>query len=123
MRSRGGYVETLMDIFPNIGLDPRRFCSSKSPLPIALLILFQSPRVNIILDPNFTVVQNRRKLFDNYAKEHSFNPLVEQNWYAVDMKDLLNAKVCYIYYLSNYLLSIIYLRRFLFFSYIIIFCY
>eukprot|EP00026_Physarum_polycephalum_P000662 Phypoly_transcript_00663.p1 GENE.Phypoly_transcript_00663~~Phypoly_transcript_00663.p1 ORF type:complete len:1097 (+),score=133.55 Phypoly_transcript_00663:927-4217(+) len=70
LRSRGGYIETLLSVFPDIGLDPRKFQK----------------------DLFFSVVQNRREFFDNYAKDHNFDPLIEGNWYSVDMRDLMNTK-------------------------------
>eukprot|EP00026_Physarum_polycephalum_P003234 Phypoly_transcript_03244.p1 GENE.Phypoly_transcript_03244~~Phypoly_transcript_03244.p1 ORF type:complete len:742 (+),score=88.29 Phypoly_transcript_03244:221-2446(+) len=53
--------KALMDLFPNIGLDIYRF---RGPLS------FWS-------DP-----ANRRKFFENYAKENNFDPLQPHAWYA-----------------------------------------
>eukprot|EP00026_Physarum_polycephalum_P000389 Phypoly_transcript_00389.p1 GENE.Phypoly_transcript_00389~~Phypoly_transcript_00389.p1 ORF type:complete len:1231 (+),score=194.32 Phypoly_transcript_00389:52-3744(+) len=81
MRARGvhgvlahysGIVRALMDIFPEIGLDESKF-----------------PHV-----PNrhWLELGNRRKVFENFAKENRFDPLVPNNWYKVPKETLLAKK-------------------------------
>lgn len=38
-------------------------------------------------------VQNCRTFFDEYAREHSFDPLDPENWYSMNLKQLLEKHV------------------------------
>lgn len=48
----------------------------------------------ITIAPHYMNVQNRRKFFDQYAKEQGFDPLIVENWYATNLQKLLSKKVC-----------------------------
>jgi hypothetical protein len=37
---------------------------------------------------DWSEISNQRKFFDNFAKEHGFDPLVPENWYDVERKDI-----------------------------------
>jgi hypothetical protein len=38
-------------------------------------------------------VENQRKLFENYARDNEFNPLIPDNWYSQPKEKILNYKV------------------------------
>eukprot|EP00026_Physarum_polycephalum_P003272 Phypoly_transcript_03282.p1 GENE.Phypoly_transcript_03282~~Phypoly_transcript_03282.p1 ORF type:complete len:817 (+),score=97.02 Phypoly_transcript_03282:362-2452(+) len=59
-----GYVDALIQIFPEIGLEEHKFPS-------------------YALAKHWKKVSNRREMFDNMAKTGSFDPLVPSNWYFI----------------------------------------
>lgn len=48
-------------------------------------------------------VAKRRKFFENYAKEHSFDALNPEHWYSHSRDSLLSTKVFIIYKFSIYI--------------------
>eukprot|EP00026_Physarum_polycephalum_P002139 Phypoly_transcript_02143.p1 GENE.Phypoly_transcript_02143~~Phypoly_transcript_02143.p1 ORF type:complete len:817 (+),score=78.77 Phypoly_transcript_02143:221-2671(+) len=56
----GSFVEALLHLYPQIGLDRSAFFGTKSV----------------------------RKFFDEFARENGFDPLVAQNWYQVSTSDI-----------------------------------
>jgi hypothetical protein len=42
----------------------------------------------------------KRKFFEDYAKEHGFDPLVAENWYIQPRERILSTKVCSLFNLS-----------------------
>eukprot|EP00026_Physarum_polycephalum_P003660 Phypoly_transcript_03673.p1 GENE.Phypoly_transcript_03673~~Phypoly_transcript_03673.p1 ORF type:complete len:675 (+),score=95.36 Phypoly_transcript_03673:213-2237(+) len=59
----GGYPNVLISLFPEIGLDERKF-------PVV-------PR------GYWSLVRNRKNFFDEFAFRHNFNPLIPSNWYSL----------------------------------------
>jgi hypothetical protein len=55
--------------------------------------------------------QNRRKFFENYAKNHGFDALIPENWYSVTARSVLSILVFSFYFLSQLLNLFIYLGR------------
>lgn len=41
-----------------------------------------------IRNNNWTDESNHKRVFDEYAKSHGFDPLVASNWYEIEVKDL-----------------------------------
>eukprot|EP00026_Physarum_polycephalum_P002735 Phypoly_transcript_02743.p1 GENE.Phypoly_transcript_02743~~Phypoly_transcript_02743.p1 ORF type:complete len:836 (+),score=105.65 Phypoly_transcript_02743:77-2584(+) len=66
-----GLSDALMDIFPEIGLEPSHF-----PTP----------------DMWYDDLKNRRKFFEEYAKGNQFDPLDPMNWYSQSRKNILAKK-------------------------------
>jgi len=59
----GGVVaKALQDLFPEIGLNPM-----------------------MLLRKRWTDAQNRRKFFEEFAREHGFDPLNAEHWYSQDL--------------------------------------
>lgn len=51
--------------------------------------------------------ENRRSLFEKYAEENEFDPLIPENWYSQPRNKILAYKVYYhYYYIFIYLLMI-----------------
>ena len=48
---------------------------------------------NVIAEVLWKESSNRRKFFENYAKDQRFDPLVPQNWYNQSKHSLMVAKV------------------------------
>jgi len=67
----GSHVRALMDLYPELNFCRHRFQGVKG---------------------NWVEVKNRRKFFDDYAKEKCFNPLIALNWYSVKYSDLIRKK-------------------------------
>eukprot|EP00026_Physarum_polycephalum_P001762 Phypoly_transcript_01764.p1 GENE.Phypoly_transcript_01764~~Phypoly_transcript_01764.p1 ORF type:complete len:946 (-),score=154.63 Phypoly_transcript_01764:299-3136(-) len=69
---RGGYIPAIVAAYPDIGLELMKF-----------------PRVtdNYWKDP-----KNRRQFFDEYARDHNFDPLEAGNWYSVLYEELVQYK-------------------------------
>jgi len=82
---RHGYVQTLMSLFPSIGLDEKKFVQ--------------------VSRAYFTDVKTRKSYFDAFAKKKGFDPLVADNWYKTQAKDLHKSKtrtVIHRYYHGNF---------------------
>lgn len=83
-------VKALIDLFPNIGLDHSKFGNIQS------MFSFNTP-INDVTDLNmaefWATTENRRKLFENYAKEQGFDPLIPKNWHNININSLLTVKV------------------------------
>eukprot|EP00026_Physarum_polycephalum_P001044 Phypoly_transcript_01045.p1 GENE.Phypoly_transcript_01045~~Phypoly_transcript_01045.p1 ORF type:complete len:1215 (-),score=190.78 Phypoly_transcript_01045:36-3680(-) len=67
-----GYVAALMDLFPNIGLNPAKF--KKAP------------------QGYWEDEKNRRLMFCDIAHQQNFDPLLPNNWYSVTYSSLRNIK-------------------------------
>lgn len=50
---------------------------------------------NVKLENHWHDIINRRKYFEQYARSKGFDPLVPDNWYAVQVIDLLRHKVSF----------------------------
>eukprot|EP00026_Physarum_polycephalum_P002991 Phypoly_transcript_03000.p1 GENE.Phypoly_transcript_03000~~Phypoly_transcript_03000.p1 ORF type:complete len:301 (-),score=32.11 Phypoly_transcript_03000:189-1091(-) len=59
----------LMDLFPDIGLDAKKFRS---------------------YEDRWKRVKNRRKFFETYAQEHGFSPLCPEDWHSHSFSDFLD---------------------------------
>jgi hypothetical protein len=87
----------------------RLYIVSTSTLP-----LFIHPINTFFLAP-WRVIGNRRKFFENFAKEHGFDPLVPENWYLRSRKQIANYKVLFIFIFI--LILFIYFREYFLISY------
>jgi hypothetical protein len=75
-----------MDLFPEIGLEKLKLltqCTSSCLSP--LLILKQ-----IATRYNF---ENRKKFFEDYAKQNGFDPYNPVNWYTQPRENIMSVKV------------------------------
>jgi hypothetical protein len=92
----GGYINALLQIYHDIGLDPKKFSlPSIFSHPIFPFLLFSfSPSLIILLGEYWNEKENRKAFFDEFAKKHSFNSLLPHNWYTVSPKLIKSAKVC-----------------------------
>jgi hypothetical protein len=107
-QQKGSVSKTLMEVYPDIGLDERKFgtmtrilfspslplslsspSSSLPPLPFSSLYL--PLKVNI--EGYWHDPKNKRKFFDNVAAKQGFNPLNPENWYSLEYSAILNEKV------------------------------
>lgn len=69
---RASFAKTLLDAFPEIGLDETKLPTGK-----------------FIRDITF-----RRSLLESFAKRSGFDPLVAQNWYSLSFNAFNSAMVC-----------------------------
>jgi hypothetical protein len=79
-------AKALLDIFPEIGMDKAKIhaqCMSCAGVWCIFLLSNADSRHNISI---------KRKFFENYAKDHGFDPLMAANWYTHAPK-LLDTKV------------------------------
>ena len=95
--------KALVDLFPNIGLDAsklRDVCKCflspfflpppPTPFSTSLLISFAEININIA---SWNSPFRRKRFFERYAKEHSFDPRVPENWYSQSRGKILETKV------------------------------
>lgn len=72
--------KALVELFPEINLEKSKFFASSSS------------STSMWRDP-----QKRRKFFENFAKENSFDPIVPENWYKQSKKSIMAREVNFIY--------------------------
>src|SRR5271163_996730 len=93
----GNFVEALFSLFPEIGLEKSKFLVLPSRLFLFVYIyiyIYIYILVLILFEVNYWEdVNNRRKLFDKFAKSKKFEPLIPTNWYTWTKTDLLSFKV------------------------------
>eukprot|EP00026_Physarum_polycephalum_P000218 Phypoly_transcript_00218.p2 GENE.Phypoly_transcript_00218~~Phypoly_transcript_00218.p2 ORF type:complete len:903 (-),score=85.00 Phypoly_transcript_00218:118-2826(-) len=65
---QGSYQDALLHIYPDIGLESKKF--SYQPYGLRDKVAF------------------RKRFFERYAKSKGFNPLIPENWYTIDDKDV-----------------------------------
>jgi hypothetical protein len=85
------FVAALMDLFPELDLQPSEFV--------------KIPSINLISnlkDRYWESKENRVALFQQIALERGFNPLLPENWYHVTYSSLVNRKVL-IYFFSSFI--------------------
>lgn len=76
---RGGFVQTLLSVFPNIGLDQTKFdVVAQSRCTQITLALINSTENQQKEDVN-----HRRKWLSAFAKEQGYDPLVSDHWYSI----------------------------------------
>eukprot|EP00026_Physarum_polycephalum_P001298 Phypoly_transcript_01299.p1 GENE.Phypoly_transcript_01299~~Phypoly_transcript_01299.p1 ORF type:complete len:1145 (+),score=200.33 Phypoly_transcript_01299:2-3436(+) len=68
----GSYAAALMDLFPNIGIDPSKFNRAKKGY--------------------YADAKNRRKFFDFFAAKKNLNPLLPDTWYSIAMRHVTREK-------------------------------
>jgi hypothetical protein len=90
---RGSYAAALMDLLPNIGIDPSKFNRAKS--------MREERRdycVNFLKTEGYwAMAKNRRQFFDNFAAKKNLDPLLPSTWYEVDLRHILRDKVDYFF--------------------------
>jgi hypothetical protein len=47
----------------------------------------------MFLERHWHLPENRKTLFDNFARETGFDPLIPKNWYAVARETVMDFKV------------------------------
>jgi len=62
-------AQALLDLFPNIGLDRAKLVARR-----------------------WVDREERRKVFEKFAKQHRFDPLIAENWYGRSLKKIVSAK-------------------------------
>lgn len=80
-----------MELFPDIGLDQSKFNFQQS-IKLIIIGCLISKYLQCCLEYWHRLV-NRRKFFENYAKEQGFDPLVPENWYSQPIQNLMELKV------------------------------
>jgi len=74
IEAHGGLRKALYNVFPNIGLDPKKFAR------------FDKYK-------HWLKLKNRRNFFVAFAQENGFNPFVPENWYNTDSSILQNNEI------------------------------
>jgi hypothetical protein len=101
---KGSVPTALQALFPEISIDKQKFWAQGLPPSFSLLFLSPLPLLSplsILILPLLTHFlflflvswKKRRKYFENYAKEHGFDPLVAENWYTQARSKILAAEV------------------------------
>lgn len=111
MKEFGGNLpRALQDVFPKVrfyaskfnvlGSMPLLYISSLTSIVVFSLFLFLLiyPFPSFfssykLLGNHWRSVSNRKAFFDQYAKEHAFDPLIAENWYNTKTEDFSKRKV------------------------------
>lgn len=80
----------MLDLYPEMEFDVTQVGVS---VPSKITPLLTERMINLALEGHWVDVENRKKLFDSYAKDNKFDPLVSENWYSVKKEDVLKVKV------------------------------
>jgi hypothetical protein len=92
LRRSGSFAKTLMELFPEV-----EFVESKFPKVPSMcrlhLTSFLNYAYNYFKGYFIQNYQNRRELFENFAKEHGFDPLNPSNWYSIPIDSVIAHKV------------------------------
>ena len=99
----GKLADCLMQLYPDIGLQPSKFglCMTSSHLRHLLLYscsLFRSLPLAIPL--LIIIVAPRKAILMHFAKSRGFDPLVADNWYKVSSEDISSFPVRSFLFLS-----------------------
>lgn len=83
-------IDALVDLFPNIGLDP---CKFAEPSILSLYYTLQHT-YDILGKKNYwDSKDNRRKFFEEFAKSNNFDPLSSEQWNSISKSQILQLKV------------------------------
>eukprot|EP00026_Physarum_polycephalum_P002670 Phypoly_transcript_02678.p1 GENE.Phypoly_transcript_02678~~Phypoly_transcript_02678.p1 ORF type:complete len:822 (+),score=110.18 Phypoly_transcript_02678:190-2655(+) len=69
---KGGYIKTIMSLFPDIGLREENFATFPKE--------------------HWESVKNRKRFFNEFAREQHFDPKLAKNWYSVSRDNVLAKK-------------------------------
>lgn len=78
-------------LFPEVKFDSHsvKKCAIYKRIYNVILILI----LILLTDQRWGKIENRRKFFEDYAKEKGFDPLVPHNWYRLPRSDIADIKV------------------------------
>lgn len=87
--------KAVIDSFPDIGLEERKFTHITSILFFLLTFVISISKLNFInyFEGPYWSGKTRKNFFLAYARKHSFDPLVAKNWYSVSVDDILKFQV------------------------------
>ena len=91
----GSYITALLDLFPDIGLQPNKFKSAPSMAGWRKREGEMGERdTNEMIIENYWEDQdNAKRFFDDFAKSRGFDPLNPERWYGFIKSDIRNEKV------------------------------
>ena len=100
----GSIAHAIQDLFPDLALSshmlPHFPLPGTSPIPLLSSPLLSSlppflppssflQLIFFLLANFFRSTGNKRKVFERYAAERKFDPLLAENWYSVDREDFM----------------------------------
>jgi hypothetical protein len=91
----GSVAKALLDLFPNIGLNAEKLRISLRMLKFYNKIVSLPSFSLLITLVKFRNIDNRRKFFENYAKEQGFDPRDPNNWYSQSTDKIITTLVHY----------------------------
>ena len=110
------YIKALMQVFPEIGLKEIKFRFAPS---ICFTFIFLTTTNSLFhflyffsssFFPSFFFfveeywsIGRKRELFCQYARQHSFDPLVATNWHSISIYSILMYKVSHPFLLPSFL--------------------
>ena len=102
--------QALSDLFPDIGINKLHTYKAVTPRSMLLCPPSSSLLCTLFSTAKQTSVpwdkaETRRKFFERYANEHSFDYLIPTNWYEQPISDILSYRVSPSLLLSIHLLS------------------
>lgn len=88
----GNMAKALLDLFPYIGLDKRKFIDSgnNNKLIVIPYIINNYICVGYLY---WSSSENRKRFFDSFAEKNEFNPLHPSSWYSISKENLHKQKV------------------------------
>jgi hypothetical protein len=84
-----------MFLFPDVAFDESKFFNlpGTSLLPLPLFLLYSLLFFNLYKGRFYADLNNRREVFNKFARKKGFDPLVAEKWYNVPRQDILATKV------------------------------
>lgn len=90
----GSLVKALEDIYPNIGLRREMFAFlHRMLLFFPLFYSCPSDFHTLFIGGYWSEPKNRKRFFDEFARDSNFDPLVPENWYSVTTNEIEQRKV------------------------------
>jgi hypothetical protein len=120
-------AQALIDLFPNLEIDKTKFehasnLNSFSFYLFSFFFSFSLSTCNFEHTEIWQTAENRRKFFEEYAREKGFDPLIADNWYQQSIKDVVAKKVkIFCLFLFLFFFSFLFLFLFLSFSFFLFF--
>lgn len=98
-------METLASLYPDIGINRAKFKTLPSNIIIIILyIIFMC--VTCFAGNHFQDLNNRKVIFDDFAKEYGFDPLLAENWYKIKKRQFIRHKVNIIFIVPSFIIDL-----------------
>lgn len=88
------YVKAIIHAYPELSLDQSKFHFLPSTFHYNFIFFFRF--YNLFLAQHWLDARNRRKFFETFARQHSFDPLDPEGWYQnISSERLFSTKVLF----------------------------
>ncbi len=84
------HVEAIVTLFPELKWDLKLFNAHTRDKGMRTNEDNKIKRKTKYRTDIWTDIKDRRRFFDNFAKEMKFDPLVASNWYSITLEDVID---------------------------------